>query len=273
MHIKKIHIRVLFYSLLCYSLIACTSLSTRQYIAEVNRLGLLKNNIQTESFPLVYYSKREEKFSDILHVYIGGDGIPWQDYIFKSEDPEPYDSLVLQLMKQDSQTSIYLGRPCYQGLAKTPPCQPEHWTSARFSKKIVGSMSSALKQLQDRYHYKKLVLIGYSGGGALAVLLAHELPETIKVITIAGNLDTEAWTSLHFYSPLVNSVNPAKLGALAASIQQIHLQGDKDENIPPGITKNYLSKQKNTTVMLFDDADHACCWHLRWPQILSELYK
>jgi len=269
MHSKKRLLNILIYGLPVLFLSACAQLSTVHYSKEVDRQGLQRHIIQANAFPLVYYSRPDDKKTDTLHVYIGGDGIPWQNKIFKSEDPGPYHPLVLQLMKQDRQTSIYLGRPCYQGLAKLPPCQPKYWTSSRFSHEVVDSMAAALKQLQAQYQYKKLALFGYSGGGALAVLLAHQLPRTELVVTIAGNLDTEAWTAFHYYSPMDKSINPARQAALPVSVRQIHLQGDRDINIPPQLSARYIKKQHDVTVLNFAAADHTCCWHLYWPEFLS----
>jgi len=252
-------------------LLACTRLSNAQYISDASKLGLQRQMIQAGVFPLIYYNRPHDTQADTLHVYIGGDGVPWQDYIFISEDPGPYNSLVLQLMQQDKHPSIYLGRPCYQGLARQPPCQPEHWTSARFSDEVVNSMSLALKKILHQYPYKKLALIGYSGGGALAVLLAHELPQTQLVVTIAGNLDTDAWVQYHHYSALTSSINPAHKKALPSAIRQIHLQGDRDDNIPPWVTASYMSKQDDVTILSYADADHTCCWLSYWPQLLSIL--
>ncbi len=271
MKMKKNLLSHLLYCLPVFFLVACSHISPAHYHREVERQGLERHIIQTGIFPLVYYRRPNEKMSDTLHVYIGGDGVPWQSHIFKSEDPGPYHPLVLQLMQQDKQPSIYLGRPCYQGLARVPPCQPEHWTSARFSTEVVNSMSTALKQLLQQYQYKKLALFGYSGGGALAVLLAHELPQTQLVVTIAGNLDTDAWTSYHYYSAMTASMNPAKQDALPATVRQIHLQGDRDMNIPPRLSANYIKKQNDVTVLSFADADHTCCWHLYWSELLSDL--
>jgi pimeloyl-ACP methyl ester carboxylesterase len=50
-------------------------------------------------------------------------------------------------------------------------------------------MQAALERILASGHFDGVVLIGYSGGGTLAMLLAARVPETRGVITIAGNLD------------------------------------------------------------------------------------
>lgn len=253
------------------SLIACTSLSNEAYIKDVKQLGLQKYSMQAGQFPLIYYTRPQNNKSDTLHIYIGGDGVPWQDKFFISEDPGPYNAMVLRLMMQDSKPSIYLGRPCYQGQAKVPPCEFSHWTSGRFSHEIINSMSIAIKQLLKLYHYEKLVLIGFSGGGTLATLLAHQITQTTMLVTIAGNLDTDAWTNFHHYSAMPNSINPADLPVLAVTIKQLHLQGGRDQNIPAHLSGRYIEKQKNISIKHFPTADHSCCWLTYWPEIVKTL--
>jgi len=134
-------------------------------------------------------------------------------------------------------------------------------------------MHTALQHIILRDRYKKIILIGFSGGGALAVLLARELPQTQAVITIAGVLDTDAWTDFHNYIPLSGSLNPARLTALPDNIRQIHIQGDRDVNVPPKLTTAYLQKQDNATVIRYPDVDHTCCWENYWADILTTLEK
>ena len=105
-------------------------------------------------------------------------------------------------MAKDKSPSIYLGRPCYFGLATSPNCTPAVWTHDRYSEKVVASMQAALEKYLQLHPYKHLMFVGYSGGGVLAMLLAARVPNTEKLVTIAANLDTDAWTQYHNYSSL-----------------------------------------------------------------------
>ncbi len=257
--------------LFCLLMTGCSLPKPELFNREVSRQQLDMNVLWAGRFPLVYYRRQQDNTGGKLHVYLGGDGVPWHHLIHKSEDPGPYSPMVLQLMAQDRSPSIFLGRPCYQGLARLSPCNPEYWTSARYAEEIVDSMSTALRLLIDQHQYKQLVLFGYSGGGTLAVLLAARLPEVHTVVTIAGNLDTDAWTRYHYYSPLSTSLNPARLPALPDTIRQVHLQGERDTNIPPKLAQTYLQKQRNATVILYPDYNHTLFWQTNWKQTLSTL--
>lgn len=271
MIVNKHHHYALFFIIVSQFILACSPLSSDYYVREVREHGLQRHSLMAGKFTLIYYDRPGEQEGDSLHVYIGGDGVPWQNKIFVTQDPGPYHPLVLRLMKQDRKPSIYLGRPCYQGQAKHLPCQPAYWTSARYSEDVVRSMSMALNELLKKYHYQKLVLIGYSGGGTLAVLLAPRVPQTQAVVTIAGNLDTNAWTDYHQYSALTESLNPAREAPLSPDIMQVHLQGGKDKNIPAELGTQYLEKQIHARRLHYEHADHSCCWQRYWPDVLMLL--
>jgi pimeloyl-ACP methyl ester carboxylesterase len=115
------------------------------------------------------------------------------------------------------------------------------------------------------------VLIGYSGGGALAMLVAERVANVSAVVTIAGNLDTEAWTRLHAYSPLSGSLNPARRAPLPSRIAQLHLTGGKDKNVPVALIEPVVRRQPHAELRVYDDADHGCCWAREWPRVLEDI--
>jgi pimeloyl-ACP methyl ester carboxylesterase len=114
-------------------------------------------------------------------------------------------------------------------------------------------------------------LFGYSGGGALAVLVAAKRNDVIRVVTIAGNLDHAAWTRAHGDAPLTGSLNPAEAADRISRIRQIHFIGRDDEIVPPAIAASYLGRvadRSNISVIEVPGADHTCCWAEKWPALL-----
>lgn len=214
----------------------------------------------------------QEGKGERLHVYIEGDGRPFQNRFLIAQDPSPQNPLMFNLMMQDQSSSLYLGRPCY--FNKSTPamqdtqCTPKFWTSARYSEEVVNSMISALRQHLNTRSYQGVSLIGHSGGGTLAVLMAARMPEVDQVVTLAGNLDIAAWVRLHHYTPLKHSLNPADLVILYA--KQLHFVGDKDDNIPPSLSKTWLMSM-GQPMHIIKDADHNCCWQLHWNNLLSQI--
>jgi predicted esterase len=117
---------------------------------------------------------------------------------------------------------------------------------------------------------QKLVLIGHSGGGALALLLVYRCAGISRVITIGGNLDIDAWTALHGYAPLSASLNPASEGAHSPNPPYRHLVGSKDRVTPPDFIVSSVHKTGGT-VQIVQGFTHSCCWWKIWPDMLSSL--
>lgn len=208
--------------------------------------------------------------ADTLHVYIEHDGTPWSEIDRISPDPTPRRPFALELMAGDSGPRLLLGRPCYFAAHADPQCKAELWTQQRYSAGVVDSMAAALRTWLSAHPYRRVVLIGYSGGGTLAWLMAGKVPETTAVITIAANLDIDAWTQLHQYSPLTGSLNPALQPALPPSIDQLHFAGERDANVPPSVLQSFARRHPGARVIEIPGFDHLCCWIERWPQLLGD---
>lgn len=218
----------------------------------------------------VSYFKQGSNSTSALHVYIEHDGIAWIDIENISIDPTPRYALMLSAMAEDPSPSLYLGRPCYFGRYDDVGCCPLLWTHQRYSEIVVSAMASALRDFLSSHDYSKLVFLGYSGGGTLAMLLAERFMQTRAVITIAGNLDIDAWAKWHDYSPLSGSLNPAKRQSLPDSILQLHYVGASDTNIPPKMIES-ITLLPAGSVIKVPKFDHTCCWQAWWPNILWNL--
>jgi hypothetical protein len=235
------------------------------------RMGLTRSVVQGTDFLHVMYFTQKFHPVSVLHVYIEGDGSPWLDMRTVSPDPTPRHPLMLHLMALDSSPSVYLGRPCYHGLATIPPCSPLLWTHERYSGKAVESMEAALNRVLMNYPDTRLVFLGHSGGGTLAMLLAGRFERTRAVVSLAGNLDTATWAEYHNYSPLTGSLNPAAQPDLDTRVLQRHYIGALDQRVPPAITKHVMATHPGMELVEFKNFDHTCCWQQVWPAILASL--
>jgi len=224
-------------------------------------LTVFKNNVAYE----------DDAESNVLHVYLEGDGSPWMFRTIVMADPTPRRPLMLSLMSIDTAPSVYLGRPCYNGHADDEGCNSDLWTFGRYSVTVVNSMASAIRALAKRQNASEVWLFGHSGGGALAMLLAADLNEVSRIITIAGNLDTDAWTSHHRFTPLFSSLNPARQPPLRESVSQWHFVGSADGVIPPEIVRQVIMRQAQAEAYSLNGFTHGCCWESVWPKILQGL--
>ena len=155
--------------------------------------------IRTKGFSLASWARVGEA-GKTLRVYIEGDGLAWINAYTPSSDPTPSDRTVLELAQRDvSPNIVYLARPCQY--VRSDECRVYYWTSGRFDPKVVSSETEAVRALIRQYKAPSVELVGYSGGAAVALLTALNVPEVSKVYTVAGVLDHKAWTPFHGDSP------------------------------------------------------------------------
>jgi hypothetical protein len=88
-------------------------------------------------------------------------------------------------------------------------------------------------------------------------------------VTVAANLNVEAWSQIHGYPTLKDSLDPAKQARINKNIIQLHFSGKNDKNTPSFIINNYSKKQRNATYIELPENDHTCCWKKEWIKILS----
>lgn len=218
---------------------------------------------------------------DLLTVYVEGDGLAWVTGARPSDDPTPRDPVALRLaLAQPEGTAAYLARPCQfvLPLGQGQGCDARYWADERFSPEVIDATSRALDQLLRRFSPRRLMLVGYSGGGAVAALLAAHRRDVDGLVTVAGNLDHAAWTSLHGAAPLRGSLNPANERRALEGLPQWHLAGAQDRVMPPAITQGFaagFSVGPPPRVLIVAGADHGCCWPALWPglwrDVLTEL--
>lgn len=245
---------------------ACASPADR-FAQRALALGFEQSVVPGTGFAHVLF-RRSGHPAGTLHVYLDGDGTPWLAGR-PAADPTPGRDLVLALMALDPAPSVYVGRPCYHGLADTPPCAPTLWTSARYSDAVVQSIAGATARLARDAGAQRVVWLGYSGGGTLAVLAAPRVAASVAVVTVAANLDTDAWIELHGFRPLTASLNPARQRQLPAGLFQRHYVGGRDRLVPEGVVRR--GPIDGNSVRVVPDCDHDSCWKALWPAILEEV--
>jgi len=249
--------------------LASCAAPTERFDRRASALGLQVTRLPGEGFIHRAYVADVQPGSTPLHVYIEHDGTPWIDVDRVSDDPTPRTPFALELMAKDSGPRLFLGRPCHFESREDSLCTPRLWTHGRYSLTVVTSMVAALRSFLSLHPYRQVVLIGYSGGGTLAWLMAARIPETTRVVTLAANLDIDAWARIHGYSTLTGSLNPALAPALAPTIGQLHYVGGRDTNVTPLVVDSFARRHPEAHVIEIAEFDHRCCWIEGWPELLS----
>jgi hypothetical protein len=248
---------------------ACTAPAQR-YAEAARDDGFSRIVLPGRAFRHVAFVAGLDAGGDVLHVYIEHDGTPWFDTTHVAADPTPRAPLALALMARDTGPRLLLGRPCYFERAHDAGCDATMWTHRRYAPEVVESMVAALRAFLALHSFPRVILIGYSGGGTLAWLMASHVPETVAVVTLAANLDTEGWTKLHRYTRMAGSLDPAAQPSLPRAIREVHYVGGRDENVPPSLARAFRARHPQATIVELPEFDHRCCWVERWPALLGD---
>jgi pimeloyl-ACP methyl ester carboxylesterase len=204
-------------------------------------------------------------------VFFEGDGRPWSsDGLQAATNPDPLRAVAPGLAAAQGDGAIVLGRPCYHGRAADPGCEPGLWTSARYSEAIVASMATALERTLEASPPRPVVLVGVSGGGALALLVAERSPRVRAVVTLGANIDVDGWAKLHGYRPLEGSLDPLVTRPAAPGCE-IHIAAGRDTVVPAPLIRAAAARRQGAVFWIEDDADHGCCWQTLWPAIADRV--
>ncbi|MGI2027976.1 hypothetical protein [Endozoicomonas acroporae] len=267
---RKTNLRNIFAVLVACLIFGCES---RQQIPEVSpdayRQGLTATIYDQFYWP-VYTLAPLQPLSDTLRIYIEGDGRAWLRSNRPSMDPTPTNRLVHHLMLKDASPDIaYLGQPCQYKM--NGHCNSRVWTFGRYSKKVVETMNSVVSSLKENGGYRQLELIGYSGGGSIALLLAANRNDVISVRTVAGNLAPRYLNRYHGVSDMPTALNPESFSSHLSDIPQIHFVGSRDDIVPVEVTQHYartLADQSCINILQVE-ADHLIGWIRQWPELLN----
>jgi hypothetical protein len=167
-----------------------------------------------------------------VHIYIEGDGHAFDYRGQPTKNPTPRSRFMRRMYAADDAPNVaYVARPCQ--FVMDEKCTTTDWTSGRFSRAMVDSVASAIKNIVGN---RPVILVGYSGGAMISGLVIEKHPElnVKKWITIAGVLNHADWTTYFNDTPLTHSLNLDTLPQLPAT----HYIVENDSVVP-----NILSKQ------------------------------
>lgn len=209
------------------------------------------------TYTMLGFAPPELRSTDVLNIFIEGDGMP---------------GVALELAQDIGGNSVYIGRPCQYLMGnRMNSCSKALWTSERYSDLVMRAMNRAITAMKIRYRADKVRLIGFSGGGTIATIIAALRDDVDLLVTVAGNLDHKRWTDFNQIDPLDGSLNPIDYSKALESVPQIHLIGERDEVVPGSVLTSYLSHMKkldHVQSYIVQGADHTCCWSVALASVL-----
>jgi pimeloyl-ACP methyl ester carboxylesterase len=211
-----------------------------------------------------------------VHVYIGGAGTAGlaTETMRNTDDPTPDDPVALRMAAQDSHANvIYLARPCqYKRNHDQQGCALNYLGGGSFSNTVITTYMQALDDIKAYHDVEEFDLIGYSGGGGIAAILAARRYDVYSLRTVAGILDTKALTDTNANISLYRGTNPAGIADQLVNMPQHHFVGQKDEHITPAIFHSFaqaMGKRHCLNYSLLSKANHTIGWVERWQSLLD----
>ncbi len=278
---KKVSLRTIWFFLaltVILASVACSRDATNGMRLETARRiarpsFMYERPIPANSFMLTAW-ERVRKPGQEATLYIEGDGLAWLGRRTPSLDPTPVNPVALHLASRDNDPNvIYLARPCqYSKMTDPGACGLKYWTSKRFSPEIIDSIDTAIDNIKKKYQITGFNLVGYSGGGSVAVLIAAHRKDILSLRTVAGNLDIDLFTDIHGVSKMKGSLNPRDVAAAVAHIPQHHFVGSWDEVISPAIYASFVAAAGDRSCIrstVVEEADHEAGWVNKWPGLLG----
>ena len=180
----------------------------------------------------IYTVQRAQTPANTVTVFIEGDGFAWVNRSKPSDDPTPINPIAAKMAATHTSGSVlWIARPCQYVLAHGlgDQCHHKLWTTHRFLDKVVDTLQLVINQLASD---KSIRLVGFSGGAAVAIILASRLDNVTALITVGGNLDSDFFTKYHGVTPLYGSINPATVAERILDLPQRHYFGTDDTVIP-----------------------------------------
>jgi pimeloyl-ACP methyl ester carboxylesterase len=227
---------------------------------------------------MVHSRERYDKPGQDLSIYLEGDGLAWISRKEPSRDPTPDNPIGLRLAAIDSAPNvIWIARPCqYTSPVENPSCTKYYWTTGRLAPEIVDAVDQAITAAKIAAKSSKIHLIGYSGGGGLALLIAARRSDVASIRTVAGNIDHEAFISFHRVTPMSQSMDPGSAAKNINTIPQWHFFGNEDKVVPKLIGEAYAQKagfSRCTQIRVLPGVSHNRGWETSWPRLLQETNK
>ena len=211
-----------------------------------------------------------------LVLYLEGDGFAYVHPRQPSLDPTPSDPLALRLAMAHPgpEPVAWLGRPCQYVMPEHGQnCDTPYWTTRRYAPEIVDGVNAAIDIVKRRSGAEQIILVGYSGGGAIAVLLAARRADVVKVVTVAADLDLTYWTKRDGLAPMEGSLDPASAAERLGRVPQVHFTGAKDHVVGTDVVSSFLRRLPAGTPARLEeipDFTHDCCWVEAWPGLAAK---
>lgn len=244
-------------------------------VEQARNQGFVLSAVQAGGFELASYARRGGGYtaapSEVVTIYIEGDGAPWPTPFMPPHDPTPLRPVALAMALGDQRPAVvYLGRPCQYLLPEAlRQCHSVWWIERRFAPQVIAAYDVAIDKMKESFSAHRVRLVGYSGGGVIAMLVAARRKDVASVVTVAAPLAVGAWLTWHGASPLTGSLDPEISLGQRVLPPSLYFVGARDEVVPPFVVQGF-AQRKGGRVVVVPGFEHECCWGRDWGRFLHE---
>lgn len=159
-----------------------------------------------------------------------------------------YPAMAAKLSEEFGSPAVFMLRPGYRGDNGKSDGEAGVFDDD-YTKKNVDALSFALAHLRSLSPERKLVLVGHSGGAAMAALVQSHHPQLVDAAVLAGcPCDVQPWRQWRQSSAgkrdgaWPNSLSPSDFAKqVPAKSVTVAVTGDKDTNTLPRFAQEYIA--------------------------------
>ncbi|MCC8484105.1 MAG: alpha/beta hydrolase [Rickettsia endosymbiont of Labidopullus appendiculatus] len=244
-----------------------TRVKEAEKLASINRFE--KKLVKAGDFVITTYQHILDKDSPYV-FYIEGDGSISIGQYAIADNPTPSKVMLFKLATLDTRPNVvYIARPCqYTPVELNPNCNQVYWTDKRMAEEVIESINIVINSINND---KPASLVGFSGGGSVAILVAARNKHIKDIITVAGNLDIKNFSKHHKVYGLKKSLNPIDYAIKINNIPQLHISGSKDKIVPSSIMHGYIKASSSNCIQqkIFPNITHTKGWDKVWQDVLK----
>ena len=131
--------------------------------------------------------------------------------------------------------------------------------SDTYTEHNITAVAGALRRLKDYHSAQRLILVGYSGGAAIAGVIIGKFPGLVNVaVLVACPCNIAAWRGR---ASTWKSLSPSDfIGGIAAGTQVLAMTGQRDTNTVERLARDYVAKLRARNIAAefrrIPDGDH-----------------
>lgn len=157
--------------------------------------------------------------------------------------------------------AIALVRPGYPDGTGAHSSGSDNGRADNWQKATTAEIGSVIERLRDHYRPKRVVLIGHSGGAAIAAVLMGMKPELAQAaLLVACPCDMVTWRFGRRGLPWASEDPLRWTGEVAASARVLAITGSVDDTTRPELARTYVERLKargiDAAFELVPDAGH-----------------